>query len=132
MKNKFGPPKMEGWLRICFRDGNNNPQGPDAAFDTFQMLKRTGRIESVREKGKKRAFKVKMEQVKGRVFDWLEFKLMILGSTDKALNKYAKVEFGGNLPNIRKELFNEIRNKRIYSMLQGKSNEDEIDEDLEE
>jgi hypothetical protein len=80
IKNKYGVPYQEGWLRLWITDRKGHACGYDPVWDTYQYLKSTGQIEGTRKK-----FRINMVNASGKTLyatkpylSWLDFKSMIL------------------------------------------------------
>ena len=115
-KNRLGTPGLSSMMRVWFKDGLGVSHGYDIAYDTFQFLEKTGRING----SPKRKIKV-IHPLFDKIpaLTWEEFKLIILAHTDPVLMKRARTYFERLkvIPNIRPELFKEIRTKQAYKML---------------
>lgn len=134
LKNRFGIPRMEMMNRVLYKDGSGKAHGHCKVFDTWLYLYKTGRIERVNVKGKKQAFKINLDSTRGKVFDWFEFKGFITAVVDPKMKKVITTSMGGDkIPDIRTELFKEIRSKKCYEMMSRKKKKevDEESEDLE-
>ena len=117
-KNRMGTPGLYVPMRVWFRDGRGQAHGYDVAYDTFNYLNMTGRIEG----SPKRGIKINLPECKNlslAKLDWYEFKLFVLAHTDPVLMKRAKEHFKSLkiIPDIRKGLFKEIRTKEAYQLL---------------
>lgn len=133
LKNRFGIPRMEMMNRVLYKDGSGKAHGHCKVFDTWLYLYKTGRIERVNMKGKKQAFKINLDSTRGKVFDWFEFKGFITACVDPKMRKVITTSMGGDkIPDIRTELFKEIRTKKTYTLMSRKAKkEQEDEEDLE-
>lgn len=135
IKNRFGIPNLAMMNRVLYKDGSGVAHGHDKVFDTWIYLWKTGRIENVKQKGKKGAFKVNLDELQGGVFDWFEFKGLVTAITDPTMKKEITAGMGGaKIPDFRTPLFKEIRKKQTYKLMSRKAKKDaEVDEvDLEE
>jgi hypothetical protein len=122
IKNRFGIPRMEAMNRVLFKDGAGVAHGHCKVFDTWIYLVKTGRVERVRAKGKKQAFQINLEETRGKVFDWFEFKGFITANTDPSMKKSITAGMGGTkIPDIRPQLFKEIRKKECYKLMSRKT-----------
>lgn len=132
LKNRFGIPRMEMMNRVLFKDGAGVAHGHCKVFDTWLYLHKTGRIERVNVKGKKQAFKINMDATRDKTFDWFEFKGFITAVVDPKMKKVITESMGGDkIPDIRAELFKEIRKKEAYKLLSRKKKKDEEDEEVD-
>lgn len=127
-KNKLARPGLACVQRIWFSDGLGNPHGYDVAFDTFEYLKMTGRINGSPKNG----FKVDHPAISNIKWTWDEFKLFILAHTDPILMKRARAKFENmkTITDIRKDFFKEIRTRKVYEMIVDKDSKVST-EDLE-
>lgn len=130
IKNRFGIPNLEMMNRVHFKDGSGIAHGHCKVFDTWIYLHKTGRIEHVSAKGKKGAFKINLPETQGKVFDWFEFKGFITAVTDPKMKKTITSGMGGDkIPDIRANLFKEIRKKETYKLMSRKAKKDAVEDE---
>ncbi len=105
-KNKLSEGDREMFIRIWTKDANGNAHGIDPVFDTMQYLRETGQLI-----GKKRAaLQLQWEDNKpGRVMDWQDFKLWILGSKDDMVKMSKKAGVPKPM-NLRSMCFKQVAN----------------------
>ncbi len=93
IKNKFGVPDHECFLRLWISDGEGEAQGIDPVFDTYAYLKDTGQL-----KGKRSSMKLGLRvndktRMVSKPVDWTTFKRLILGDKSEIKELCEKIKF---------------------------------------
>jgi RecA/RadA recombinase len=104
IKNKYGQPMREGWLRLWVEDGAGNARGFDPTFDTIEFMRQTGQLS-----GKRAALRLNING-KGeskRTISIADFKYLVLG--DKAIRVEMFKKLGYDKPmDLRAGIFKQL------------------------
>ena len=130
IKNKFGTPFLNGWMRVWVSDSKGKAHGFDPVFDTFEYLKQTGQVEGSQNK----KFTVKLNDKK-MTLDWAEFKSLILSEDQKTPSKDLLKLFKSNKMKpfkLRKECFKQLKSGEGTERLSVTKSSGSMEEDLED
>lgn len=116
IKNKYGTPHLEEWIRLWEADRRGGCRGFDPVWDTWNYLRLTGQVRSTTAKGAplagwaKALHEVVMvpgdpQKAQGEMFslprmNWMDFKKLILFRGDDLRKHCAKLGIDGN-PRLR-------------------------------
>lgn len=103
IKNKYGRPFIETFLRLWTTDPKGAPWGFDPCFDTYIYLRQTGQLSGTR---KKMLLKMQGNEAT-KTIGWLDFKRLILSPT--ATVKEICAEIGMKPKKIRAECFKQMQ-----------------------
>lgn len=110
-KNKLSMPNRETWLRLWVSDKDGLARGYDPVWDCFYAMFQTGQVT-----GKRSVMRL---NVKGlgeakKTIGWLDFKRLILGSTEEQQAIFKSI--GYKPVNLRKGLVNQTRKGLMEEM----------------
>ena len=124
IKNKYGTPQIEEWLRLWEVDSKGECQGMDPVWDTWNYLRVTGQCKSTNSRGQETSSWAKAkhevvmvpedpEAVEGEMFslppmDWPAFKRLVLLRGRELKEHCAKLGIKTN-PRLRERCFEQVK-----------------------